>query len=98
MSAHENQPPRAAAALRYDPESGPESAPRLVAKGRGELAERLLDIARENGVPVRHDPDLMQMLSAVRLGEEIPEDVYDAVAQLIGFLYRLNEDVGRAQP
>ena len=84
-------PERKAVGLRHDADSG--SAPRVVAKGRGELAERLLAIARENGVPVRHDPDLMQMLSAVEVGEEIPEQVYDAVAQLIGFLYRLNTEL-----
>ncbi len=82
--------PREALGLRYDPDG--DAAPRVVAKGSGELAERLLEIARENGVPVRHDPDLLQMLSVTEVGEEVPVEVYAVVAELIGFLYRLNEE------
>ena len=85
-----DQPEKIAVGLSYDPDSA--AAPRVVAKGRGELAERLLAIARENGVPVRHDPDLLQMLSVTEVGDEVPLEVYAAVAELIGFLYRLNDE------
>ncbi len=74
--------------LRYG--AGDEGAPRVVAKGRGEIAERLLAIAEEHGVPIRRDPDLLQFLSATQVGEEVPEEVYGAVAALIAFLWRLN--------
>lgn len=71
-------------------EEGSSSAPRVVAKGRGELAERLLAIAEEHGVPIRRDPDLLQFLTATQIGDEVPEEVYGAVAALIAFLWRLN--------
>ncbi len=79
-----------AVGLQYDPESA--GAPRVVAKGRGELAERLLAIAEEHGVPIRRDPDLLQFLTATQVGDEVPEEVYGAVAALIAFLWRLNDE------
>ena len=80
--------PRRAVALRYDRSPpAPDAAPRVVAKGRGALAERILELAREHGLPVREDPDLVQLLSACELGDEIPVEVYQAVAELLTWLY-----------
>lgn len=79
-----------AVALRYAREDMP--APRVSAKGTGELARRILAVARENGVPVREDPDLLELLSACDLGQEIPGELYHAVAELLAFLHRLNSD------
>ena len=62
------------------------SVPRVIARGRGELAERILAVAEEHGVPVRRDPDLLQLLAVSQVGDEIPTEVYGAVAQLISFL------------
>ena len=56
------------------------------------LAERILAVAEEHGVPVRRDPDLLQLLAVSQVGEEIPTEVYGAVAQLISFLWRLNDE------
>jgi flagellar biosynthesis protein len=81
--------PRQAVGLRYG--RGDAAAPRIVAKGTGEVAERILAIARESGVPVEHDPDLVQMLSRSELGEEIPVQLYEGVARLLGWLWRINE-------
>lgn len=86
---------RQAIGLRYERDG--DSAPRVVAKGRGELAERLLAIAEEHGVPVRRDPDLLQFLTASQVGDEVPEEVYGAVAGLIAFLWRLNGEQGGEQ-
>ena len=83
------QRPPHAAALRYDTEEG--SAPRLVAKGTGEVAERILALAREHGVPVREDPALLTLLSALDLGKEIPPDLFEAVAKLIVYLRALDQ-------
>jgi len=83
------QRPPHAAALRYDTEEG--SAPRLVAKGTGEVAERILALAREHGVPVREDPALLTLVSALDLGKEIPPDLYEAVAKLIVYLRALDQ-------
>ena len=76
--------------LRYEPDG--ELAPQVIAKGSGALAERILAIAEEHGVPVRHDPDLVEMLASAEIGREIPVELYGAVAGLLTFLYRLNEE------
>jgi len=91
MSAHEPDPrtPRLAVALRHAPASP--RAPAVVAKGRGEVAAKILELARTHGVPVREDEDLLQLLAAVGVGEEIPLELYQAVAELLAYLYRLNE-------
>lgn len=86
--------PRRVVALRHDRRS--EAAPEVVAKGRGEIAERILACAREHGVAVREDRDLVELLSACEVGEEIPLELYDAVARLLSLLYRLNEERIRA--
>ncbi len=82
--------PREAVGLRYEGDES--SAPRVIARGRGELAERILAVAEEHGVPVRRDPDLLQLLAVSQVGDEIPTEVYGAVAQLISFLWRLNAE------
>lgn len=77
-----------AVALRYD-EGGPR-APQVVAKGIGDVAERLLEVAAKAGVPVREDADLVELLSACHLGDEIPEELYAVVAELLTWLYGIN--------
>jgi flagellar biosynthesis protein len=63
-----------------------------VAKGRGYVGQRILDLAAEHDLPVRKDADLLELLSACEVGEEIPAELYSAVAQLLAYLYRLNEE------
>ena len=79
-----------AVALRYTPESG--RAPTVVASGRGAIAKRLVEIAAEHGVPVREDPDLAALLALLDLGDEIPAELYQAVAEVISFVYRVNNE------
>ena len=86
MSAEEARPPRAIA-LKYDESA---VAPSVVAKGRGEIAESILALAEMHDVPVREDGDLLQLLYACDLGDEIPVDLYAAVAELLAYLYELN--------
>jgi flagellar biosynthesis protein len=76
-------------ALKYA--RGEESAPRVVAKGEGELARALLLLAEKHHVPVREDADLVALLSALELGDEIPGELYHAVAVLLTELARCNE-------
>lgn len=80
--------PKRAVALRYDPAR--DTAPRVVAKGKGPTAEQILKVARQNGVPVRDDPTLMAVLSRLNVDQEIPPEVYRAVAAVLAFLYRVN--------
>ena len=72
-------------ALHYDGEG----APTVSAKGRGYIAEDILKIAKEHDVPIKEDKDLVQFLSKVELGTEIPETLYLAVAEVIAFAYKL---------
>ena len=77
-----------AVALRYDAEKS--SVPRVTAKGTGAVAERIIDLARENGVPVHNDPDLVEVLSKLEIDEDIPKEVYVVVAELLAFIYSMN--------
>ena len=77
-----------AVALRYEPER--DRAPKLVAKGQGYLAEKILELARQHHIPVREDKNLLQILSRLDLNQEIPAEVYQAVAEILAFIYRLS--------
>ncbi|WP_214881585.1 MULTISPECIES: EscU/YscU/HrcU family type III secretion system export apparatus switch protein [unclassified Exiguobacterium] len=67
-------------------------APHVVAKGTGIVAERMLEIALENGIPVHEDPALLSLLSALNIEDQIPEDVYQVIAELFVFLYQMEQD------
>ena len=86
MSAAEDRPKKRAVALSYDRER--DAAPNLSAKGRGYVAERILALAEQNDVPVRREPDLVSLLEPIDLGEDIPIEAYEAVAEILAFLYR----------
>ena len=77
-----------AVAIQYRP--GEESAPRVTAKGEGCVAEKIIELARRHGVPVKDDPDLVEVLSKLDLDKQIPPAVYVAVAELLAFVYSLN--------
>jgi flagellar biosynthesis protein len=79
---------RAAAALRYKMDE--DTAPKLVAKGSGKIAERIITAAQEAGVPIHEDPDLLALLMALNIGEMIPPELYTAVAEVLAFIYRMN--------
>ena len=72
-----------AIALNYDGEN----APRITAKGEHELARQILELADEHDIPLQYDPELAAILSQIPLGEEIPENLYRAVAEVIAFAY-----------
>jgi FlhB-like protein len=78
-----------AVALRY--EAGQDRAPKVTAKGQGVLAERIIEIAKEHGIHIQEDPDLVTVLSKLDAPAEIPEKLYRAVAEVLAFVYRLNQ-------
>ena len=78
-----------AAALRYRPEDN--AAPRMVAKGEGEIAKRSTESAEQHGIPIRHEPDLVAVLARRDLDTEIPSELYQPIAEILSFLYRVNE-------
>jgi flagellar biosynthesis protein len=77
-----------AAALKY--RKGSDSAPQLVAKGRGLVAEKILALAREHGIPIREDRNMLEILSTLSLYEEIPPELYKAVAEILAFVYKMS--------
>lgn len=79
-------PPRGplAVALRY--RKG--DAPRVIAKGRGEIGQAIIDTAKAHGVPLQHNPALAEALSKIELDDQIPEALYRAVAEILAFILR----------
>ncbi len=86
MTDIDQERPDLAIALNYDGEN----APRLTAKGQDELAKRIVELAREHQVPLHQDPQLAAVLAQIPLGEEIPEALYRAVAEVIAFAYLIS--------
>lgn len=99
MSDTQSDPPSApprrtsAVALRFDPAEN--DLPVVVATGKGEVAEKILEVAFANDVKVRTDPDLIQVLGALELGSVIPVEAMVAVAEILAYVYRAT---GRAVP
>jgi flagellar biosynthesis protein len=81
-------PPNFAVALKYDQEKN--NAPVVTAKGARLTADQILKIAEEHDLPIYKDPELVKMLSKIPLGDEIPENLYVAVAEVIAFAYGLS--------
>ena len=80
-----------AVALRYHPQAPfLDAAPRLVAKGEGLLADRILLLARQNGIPVEHNPDLLAALAPLEVNAVLPPELFQAVAIMLAALYRAN--------
>ncbi len=88
--------PKKAVALKYEKEK--DRAPRVTAKGRGEVAKRILEIAKEHNIPIREDADLVEVLSKLDIEEEIPPDLYRVIAEVLSFIYRINSGNNIAKP
>lgn len=78
--------PALAVALEYERDT--HNAPKVLATGRGVVAEKIMEVARENGVTIEANPMLAEALSGVPLDETIPRELYAAVAEVIGFVLR----------
>ena len=88
MNKNERQKPVQAVALRYDKASS--TAPKVTATGQGEVARRIIEAAQKAGVDIVQDPDLLEVLGRVPIGEEIPPELFQAVAEILAFIYRIN--------
>ena len=67
------------------------SAPQVVATGKGHIAERIIATAREAGVHIKEDRDLVEVLAKIPLGNEIPVELYQTVAEVLAFVYQVNK-------
>jgi flagellar biosynthesis protein len=81
--------PSQAIALKYDQIT----APKLTAKGQSDLAEQIIHIAREHNIPIYENSELVNILSKLELGDEIPETLYQVIAEIIAFAYHLQGKV-----
>jgi flagellar biosynthesis protein len=76
------------AALRYNG-----NVPKLIAKARGDLFEKLIALAKENDIIIYEDEDLAALLQALEVGQDIPEDLYRAVAEVLAYCYKTNDEI-----
>ena len=75
-----------AVALQYDKKAN--NAPKVTAKGKGEVADNIIKIAKKHNIPIQEDKDLVEMLSKIELDKEIPPNLYKAVAEVFSFIYK----------
>jgi flagellar biosynthesis protein len=90
MKKNHSRRAKSAVSLRYD--SLTSKAPKVTAKGKGQVAENIIALAHEHNIPVQQDPDLIEVLSQVDVDQEIPPAVYQVVAELLAFVYKMNND------
>jgi flagellar biosynthesis protein len=82
---------RQAVALRY--RKSQDVAPRVTASGQGRIADAIIKRAKENGITLMEDPDLVNLLSKVPVGDTIPLPLYKAVAEVLAYVYRINKSI-----
>ena len=88
-------PQRKAVALKYEAER--DLAPKVIAKGRGHVAEHILETAQKNSVPVYQDKTLVNMLMALEIDREIPPELYKAIAEVMAYVYKMDKAHGQAK-
>ncbi|MDX1975857.1 MAG: EscU/YscU/HrcU family type III secretion system export apparatus switch protein [Rickettsiales bacterium] len=91
MATADNKPfdvDKLAVALSYERQT--DQAPKVAAKGKGFMAEQIIELAREHGIEIREDRDLVTLLSKVDIGTPIPMEAYAAVAEILSYIYRVN--------
>lgn len=76
-------------ALSYEPTSV--DAPKVIAKGKGIVAENILEKAKKHDIPIQEDPSLVELLGKLNINETIPEELYKAVAEVFAFIYQTNQ-------
>ena len=84
-----------AVALKYDQLK--DRAPKVIAKGRGHVAEHILAAAQKNSIPVYQNKALVNMLMALEIDREIPPELYKAIAEVMAYVYRIDASKGREE-
>jgi flagellar biosynthesis protein len=82
---------KTAVAVSYNKEK--DSAPKITAKGKGAVADKIIELAKKNNIPMHEDPDMIEVLSKLDLGQEIPADLYKLIAEVLVYVYRANNKV-----
>ncbi len=87
--ASPSEKPKKAVALRYDEQKA--AAPQVLAGGSGLIAETIIERAEKAGIHIQKDPDLVELLATVPVGEEVPPELYQAIAEVLAFVYSVND-------
>lgn len=82
-----------AVALGYNREK--DNAPKVLASGKGAIAEQIIAAAKQNNIPIKEDKDLVEILSKIDINQEIPPNLYRAIAEIFSFLYRATKNDGK---
>lgn len=93
MSHDQDKKRKEAVALNYDGKQM--DAPTIVAKGKGLIADKILAEAKEHHVPIQEDPSLVELLGKLNINERIPDELYQAVAEVFAFIYRTDKEVSK---
>ncbi|MCM3237739.1 EscU/YscU/HrcU family type III secretion system export apparatus switch protein [Heyndrickxia oleronia] len=86
----QNYERKQAIALQY--QSDKQKAPTVIAKGKGLIADQIIDTAKEKQIPIQEDRNLVELLGQLNINESIPEELYEAVAEVFAFVYRLDSE------
>ncbi|NYV67074.1 EscU/YscU/HrcU family type III secretion system export apparatus switch protein [Bacillus sp. Gen3] len=86
----QNYERKQAIALQY--QSDKQKAPTVIAKGKGLIADQIIDTAKEKRIPIQEDRNLVELLGQLNINESIPEELYEAVAEVFAFIYRLDRE------
>ena len=89
MKGKERKLLKKAVSLKYEPPK--HEAPIVTAKGQGVIAEKIIALAKKHHIPIKDDPDLVEILSQLELNEQIPPAIYQVVAEIFAFIYHLNK-------
>ena len=89
----QNQTKNLAISLKYS--GGSNHAPKVTAKGQGWVAEKIIALAEQQNIPIRKDKDLVALLEKIDVGREIPESLYKLVAELLAWVYQLNNEYSK---
>ena len=95
MNKDTNLSRKSVVSLKY--KKGNDSAPKITSIGKGWVAEKIIKMAHENNIPIREDRDLLNLLSEIDVGQEVPESLYKVVAELLAWVYQLNQNFQQSQ-
>lgn len=87
MEKNSQEEIKKAAALKYDIDK--DEAPTVIASGKGEIAQKIIETAEKYNIPIKENQDIIDVLVRLNIGEEIPPELYQAVAEILSFIYRL---------
>ncbi|GAE33936.1 EscU/YscU/HrcU family type III secretion system export apparatus switch protein [Halalkalibacter akibai] len=94
MNEEKKQGIKQAIALRYQVDK--DAAPKVVGTGKGLLAEDIISLAKQHNIPIQEDPSLVAMLSQLQVNQSIPPELYEVVAEVFAFIYRIDQNGEKA--